>query len=803
MNPHVERLLTGLGLDVAYVRGRGTRLHDADGRAYLDFAGAYGALPFGHDPEVVWTALDGMRRAGEPSLTQPSLPVAARELADRLAARTGLPHAFFTNSGAESVEAAIKVVRAATGRLLVVSAEDSFHGKTLGALSATGRATYQRPFGAPADGFVTVPFGDVGALRALFAERGGEIAGLLLEPVQGEGGVRPAPPGYLAEARRLCSAHGARLVFDEVQTGLGRTGRMFAYEHAGVVPDVLALAKALGGGVVPIGAVLYSDDCLTEDFALRHTSTFGGNTLCARVGIAAFDLLTADGERIVAESARKGARLRAGLRKLAEAHPGLVTDVRGEGLLLGLELTDDPREFGQQGLLRSLAHAQGLAAVLCGHLLRAEGIRVAPAYFAARVIRVEPPLTVTDEECDEFLAALDRALGRIAAGDSAALFAHLTGGGPAGAGAPARPRPRPRPVPRRDEPRWAFIGHPTDDESYESFDPALGLPGHGVKRLFDRLELTRSADTPAGMLVGASRLTSDDGRSSYGELFALPYDARALLDLPTARAAALIGRAVAEAAERGARIVGLGAYTSVVTAGGTLLGATPVPVTTGNAYTAASALDGIARTARDRGLDLRGARCVVLGAAGSVGRAMTLLLAEEVGSLVLVGNPRSGRAGLARLDAVAAEIRGDLVPETTTAAAEAIAGADLVVAATSSPGLLIDPATPKPGAIICDVSQPANAGPELAEQRPDLAVFAGGLVELPGRQDFGLDVALPPGVIWACTAETVILSQLDGELPLSRRGDRLDIATVARLRTEGARLGFRLHLPTPPTRSHP
>ncbi len=664
------------------------------------------------------------------------------------------------------------MVRAATGRLLVVSAEDSFHGKTLGALSATGRATYQRPFGAPADGFVTVPFGDVGALRALFAERGGEIAGLLLEPVQGEGGVRPAPPGYLAEARRLCSAHGARLVFDEVQTGLGRTGRMFAYEHAGVVPDVLALAKALGGGVVPIGAVLYSDDCLTEDFALRHTSTFGGNTLCARVGIAAFDLLTADGERIVAESARKGARLRAGLRKLAEAHPGLVTDVRGEGLLLGLELTDDPREFGQQGLLRSLAHAQGLAAVLCGHLLRAEGIRVAPAYFAARVIRVEPPLTVTDEECDEFLAALDRALGRIAAGDSAALFAHLTGGGPAGAGAPARPRPRPRPVPRRDEPRWAFIGHPTDDESYESFDPALGLS-----------------------LI--------HGRSSYGELFALPYDARALLDLPTARAAALIGRAVAEAAERGARIVGLGAYTSVVTAGGTLLGATPVPVTTGNAYTAASALDGIARTARDRGLDLRGARCVVLGAAGSVGRAMTLLLAEEVGSLVLVGNPRSGRAGLARLDAVAAEIRGDLVPETTTAAAEAIAGADLVVAATSSPGLLIDPATPKPGAIICDVSQPANAGPELAEQRPDLAVFAGGLVELPGRQDFGLDVALPPGVIWACTAETVILSQLDGELPLSRRGDRLDIATVARLRTEGARLGFRLHLPTPPTRSHP
>lgn len=800
VDPHLAGLLSGLGLDVRYVRGEGTRLFDAAGRVCLDFAGAYGALPFGHNPEPIWAAIAGVRQRAEPSLTQPSLPAAAAELATALARCSGLPHAFLTNSGAESVEAAIKLVRAATRRTLVVSTGGAFHGKTLGALSATGRPSYQAPFGAPAHGFTTVPFGSVAALRRVFAERGPDIAGFLVEPIQGEGGIVPAPPGYLAQARALCTAHGAKLVFDEVQTGLGRTGRMFAAEHTGVRPDVLTLAKALGGGIVPAGAVLYGADCLTEDFSLRHTSTFGGNALCARVGLATVDLLSADDQSLVRAAARRGALLRAGLVELRRRHPSLVVDVRGAGLLLGVELTADPDAFRGQGLFRSLAHAEGLAAYLCGFLLREAGVRVAPAYFAARVLRVEPPLTVSEDECATFLAALGAALDLIAAGDSHRFFAHLHEPPPP---PPTRTAERLPPAddriapPKAGEPRWAFLGHPTDVASYRSFDPALCRSGEEVRALFARMRRSRSLDGPAALFVGACRVVADTGESTHGELFALPHDARALLDLPTARAADLIGRAVAEAARRGAQLVGLGAYTSIVTANATLLGDLPVPVTTGNAYTAASACDGVTEVALRRGLDLSSATCAVLGAPGAIGRAMTLLLAERVGRLVLVGNPRGGRRTTARLAALADEIAVRLPrPDTTVDAESALAAADLVVAATSTPDLLVRPAAIRHGAIVCDVSQPANVSPELAARRPDVAVFAGGLVVLPGGRALGLSTGLPTGVTYACTAETMILACLRGA-PVTSFGDRLGADLVARLSAEGRRLGFRLHLPDP------
>lgn len=862
-NPHLHRLLNGLGLDVEYVRGVGSRLFDATGRGYLDFAGAYGALPFGHNPPEIWAAIEQLRVDAEPSLSQPSTPVAAAELAGRLAELTGLPHSFFVNSGAEAVEAAIKVVRAATGRRLIVSTEGSFHGKTLGALSATGRSRYQQPFGAPAGGFERVPFGSVQALRDLFASRGREIAGFLVEPIQGEGGVLPAPPGYLAEARRLCTAAGAMLILDEVQTGLGRTGRLLAAEHSGVRPDVLTLAKALGGGLVPIGAVSYAEHCLTEDFSLRHTSTFGGNAFCARVGLAALRLLTEDGQRLVRTVAATGQRLRAGLDALAARYPGLVTDVRGAGLLLGLEITADPAAFARQGMLRSLAAAEGLVAHLCGYLLHAEGIRVAPAYFAARVLRVEPPLTVSQADCDTFLAALDRGLGLIAAGDSGRFLAHLSDRPvPVPAGCqPAEPQSaepqqtktqpvmpntikslaiespatepqlierRPaeppqagyRPIrPRAGEPRWAFLGHPTDEGSYLSFDAGLGLPAEAVKALFGRMRQAATGDTPAGLLVGDCRVVADTAESSYGQLYALPYDARELLDLPTAESVSLIGRAVVEAAEAGATVVGLGAYTSIVTGNALLLRELPVPVTTGNAYTAASALDGVLLAADRRGLDLAECSCVVLGSAGAIGRALALLLAERVGRLALAGNPSSGSRGAARLAVVASDVLSHLRSRppggrlsraaqsddldqlaaadllvTTVRPAEQIARSQIVVAATSSPQPLIPAELPLPGAIICDVSQPPNTGPELDLLRPDLFRFAGGLVELPGRRPLGLDMGLPAGISYACTAETMILAHL-GPSAMPSLGNQLDVGLVARLREAGHRLGFTLHLP--------
>lgn len=849
VNPYIARTLDGLGIDVTYVRGSGTSLYDAEGNVYLDFAGAYGALPFGHNPPRIWEAIADLRESAEPSLTQPSVQGAAALLGERLVqiAPPGLTQAWFCNSGAEAVEAAIKIARAATGRHRVVATRNSFHGKTLGALSATGRPRYQEPFGAPVSGFAHIPFNDVAALTEVFAEDGGNIAAFMVETVQGEGGIHLASEEFLVAARDLCTRYGARLVIDEVQTGLGRTGRLFGCEHSGVVPDIMPLAKALGGGMVPIGAVLFGETSLSEDFGLRHTSTFGGNAFCARVGLRALELLTENGQGLVREAADRADLLRKGLDEVRAAHPRLVTDVRGQGLLMGVELTTDPDVFPRQGLFRSLADQEGLAGFLCGYLLRNEGIRLAPTYFSNSVLRVEPPLTVSEDECRTLVEALHRGLELIEAGDSARFFRHLLPAGvgsgasadTAGAETGAAEAPAERPVvPRDGEPRWAFVAHPTDMASYASYDSGLGLPGEQVRILFDRMNQCRNVDTPAAMYVGSCRVVTDTGETSYGEIFALPYGARRLLDMPAEQATELVQQAVDEAVRRGAQLVGLGAYTSVVTANAAALDDRGVPITTGNAYTVAAGVDGLQQAALRQGTDLASAGAVVLGAAGAIGRASSMLLAERVGRLVLVGNPAHPERSEQRLAAVAEDVAAHLVglggesaPEsglseygalaraavrlakdgadaariarqlaadglltTSLSAEETLPQGQLVLAATSTPDQIVRPELLRPDAAVCDVSQPPNVGDEVRDERPDVTVVAGGLIRMPGDRDTGLDFGLPYGVTYACTAETMIAAhRLDD--PVVSQGERLSGQLVRTLRDDAARLGFRLHLP--------
>ena len=257
VNPRLGRLLAQLEMDKVFVRGEGCYLYDQAGRRYLDFLAQYGALPFGFNNAYIWQAVEQVRNRFEPSFVQPSYLEAAGELAMRLVnvAPPGMMYVTFANSGAEAIEAAIKLCRSRTRRLGVLAASNGFHGKTLGALSATDKMKYQDGFGAPVKGFDYVPFGDLGALERALAGR--FYAAFIVEPIQGEGGIIEAPPGYLAQAAEICRKSGVKLVVDEIQTGLGRTGAMFACETEGVAPDVITIAKALGGGLAAIGACLY------------------------------------------------------------------------------------------------------------------------------------------------------------------------------------------------------------------------------------------------------------------------------------------------------------------------------------------------------------------------------------------------------------------------------------------------------------------------------------------------------------------------------------------------------------------
>jgi len=313
------------------------------------------------------------------------------DLAELLAKITpgDLQYSFFVNSGTEAVEGALKLARIHTGKTKVVSTVNAFHGKTFGSLSATGRDMFRDPFFPLLDGFIHVPFGDVAAMEHAIDE---DTAAVIIEPIQGEGGIIVPLDDYLPIVRDLCNRKNVLLICDEVQTGLGRTGKMFAVDHYGVVPDILTTAKALGGGVMPLGAYvarphLY-EKYITSPFL--HTSTFGGNPLACAAGIATIQVLQEEG--LIQKAAVTGEKMLGALRKMAEAFPDVVKEVRGKGLMIGVELTKE-----------------GIGGFLMSELI-AEGILVAYTLNNPKVMRIEPPLAINEELVNKVVAAFTRAV---------------------------------------------------------------------------------------------------------------------------------------------------------------------------------------------------------------------------------------------------------------------------------------------------------------------------------------------------------------------------------------------------------
>ncbi|MEF8780151.1 MAG: aminotransferase class III-fold pyridoxal phosphate-dependent enzyme [Haloferacaceae archaeon] len=358
--------------------GEGVHLHSADGTEYLDFGASYAVTPVGHSHPAVVEAI--REQAARLTYVQASYPVAARtDLYDGLAAVApgDLSNVWLCNSGTEANEAAMKFARSATGREKIVATKRGFHGRTMGALAMTWKRKYKAPFEPLAGGVEFVEYGDVEALEAAVDE---ETAALFLEPVQGEGGVHPASPAYLSAARDVTEEAGAALVFDEIQTGLGRTGTLWACEAAGVVPDVLTTAKGLASGL-PAAATLCAD-WIAEDPG-DHGSTFsGGPVVCAAANAT---LETIVDEELPSHAGDVGAYFRESLTTAAETHDLPVRDVRGEGLLVGLEV-----KRGANRVLRELALSHRVLALPAGR----------------SVIRFLPPLTVEESHADRVVDAV-------------------------------------------------------------------------------------------------------------------------------------------------------------------------------------------------------------------------------------------------------------------------------------------------------------------------------------------------------------------------------------------------------------
>ncbi|MFS0825776.1 aminotransferase class III-fold pyridoxal phosphate-dependent enzyme [Pseudomonas phoenicis] len=439
INPVLREFYQFNHIERVFSHGQGCWLTDLDGRRYLDFVAGYGCLNNGHNHPAISQALQGYLQQQFPTFIQYiSAPLHTSLLAKRLAdlAPGELRRVFFSNSGTEAVEAALKLALAASDKHTVLYCDNGYHGKTLGALSVTGRAKHRTPFEPLLPRCDSLPFGDLQALRARLEQ--GDVAALIIEPIQGEGGVILPPDGYLAGVRALCDEFDCLWILDEIQTGLGRTGKLFACEWEATAPDIMLLSKSLSGGLVPIGATLsreavwqraYGD---IDTFAL-HTSTFGGNNFAAAAALAALDVLEQDG--LTANAARVGAQLHGGLQRIAERHP-FIKAVRGRGLMLAIEFHNSMsgaiealvrdmagRIPGQAGatyrMLSAKARHHLEAAMeeleqsledmfvlrLMTKLSQDHGILTFVTANNNRVMRIQPPLVLSQEDAQRFLDA--------------------------------------------------------------------------------------------------------------------------------------------------------------------------------------------------------------------------------------------------------------------------------------------------------------------------------------------------------------------------------------------------------------
>ena len=388
MNSHL--LPTYARADLAFERGEGAWLFTAEGERYLDFTAGVAVNALGHaHPHLVKALTEQAHKVWHVSNLY-RIPE-GEVLADRLCAASFADTVFFQNSGAEALECAIKMARkyqSASGkpeRYRLITFEGAFHGRTLATIAAAGNKKYLEGFGPPIDGFDLVPFGDLDAVKRAI---GPETAGILIEPIQGEGGVRVAAPNFLRALRQLCDQHNLLLMFDEVQTGIARTGEMFAYERSGITPDVMALAKALGGGF-PIGACLATAEASKGMTVGSHGSTFGGNPLAMAVANAVLDVVLADG--FIERVRRTALLLKQRLAELKDRHASVIAEVRGEGLLIGLRMIPQASEMIDE------LRAEKMIAVGAGD----------------NVVRLLPPLIIGETEIAEAVACIDRACTRL------------------------------------------------------------------------------------------------------------------------------------------------------------------------------------------------------------------------------------------------------------------------------------------------------------------------------------------------------------------------------------------------------
>jgi len=708
---------------------------------------------------------------------------------------------------------------------LFLALEGAFHGKSVGSLSLTYNRAYSEPFLAllqptrfldplnpnslettfemSSEDYYDLTLDETARIR-IIRKPVSNIAALFVEPIQGEGGILEISSDFLKEARRWCDAYNVPLIFDEIQSGMGRTGRFFASERLDVAGDIYLLSKSLGGGFAKISATLINRDRYLDEFSLIHSSTFAEDPLSCSVANKVLDIVERD--RLLEMAEEKGSFLKAHFERLVRKYPGVLRPLRGKGLMLGVEFCG--QSDSSSALIREIEKAGRLAYFVAGYLFHQEKMRVLPTLSNPHVLRLEPSAYISYSDLIRVSDAFDR-LGEVLAKSNAHALLHYVGGNRSPVVFPVRDYSREQKSKPIETPhsKVGFLAHFIDESQLKELDPSFEAFSSQEQDRFIRKIMAMAKP----IHIASEEITSRTGEKISFNLIALPITSSHMVEFlrspKNSRAMGMVKEGVRMAYEMGCEVLGLGQYTSIISNNGLALTEPGLPLTTGNSYTVSVSVQSVLRAAELVGVDASRVTLSLVGAAGNIGTAYALMIANRFPRIHLVGSPKQGsleRLQIVRsnmiqesyrrlvqhgasldmlegigkplleipqverlLDAKADEqtalnvlhrsgLLDDIISISTDLSS--IRRSEIIVAVSNSDTRLIQTEWVKPNVIICDVSVPCAASHELTQNRKDVFYFTGGIVRLPHEEEFDLPgTPLPPGHVFACMAETMIL----------------------------------------------
>lgn len=706
-----------------------------------------------------------------------------------------------------------------------IALKGAFHGKSVGSLSLTYNADYRRPFaGLLQETHFLDPF-DKKSIEATFKEslqnyytvkwneNSGlkinkkpisNITALCVEPIQGEGGILPIERDVLKDCRRLCDEYGIPMIFDEIQSGLGRTGKFFASEHTGVFGDIYLLSKSLGGGIAKISATLVDRDRYVDEFSRIHSSTFAEDPLSSAIGNRVLDVLERDHLLKMAEE--KGFYLKSGLVKLIERFPGAIDSVRGKGLMLGVVLAS--QKNSDSLFIREIDREGRLAYFASGYLFHKNKIRVFPTLSAPRVLRLEPSAYISYMDLDSVLHAFERLCEVLTENNTHELLRFATDERTI-AKNQAKTYPKEKKAVRIDTsvPKVGFLVHYIHEGQLKAIDPSFEMVSAKGQDRFIRNMM--SVAKP--MHISSTDITSISGKKINFNFIVVPITSRHMVeflkDPGISPALNMVQDAVRKAYEMGCEVVGLGQYTSIISNNGLLIRNPGLTITTGNSNTVAVSVRAILKAVLMKGLNPSCISLSVVGAAGNIGASYSKMISNYFSKINLVGSTKSG--SLERLESIRSQIiqsayrtlvENRSASDTNTGIAQRLAESplvkrlidekadqqsaweairvqgmvndiisvstdiksidqsDVIVAVSNSHKKIIRNAFVRKNAIICDASVPSATDPSIIRNREDVLFFTGGIVKLPKQEAIQVPAyPLPAGQVFACMAETMLL----------------------------------------------